>query len=183
MPGVVPDPQITASKGEHIMSLRDLTPWLARPSHSLRGLSDSPFDSLHREMDRMFGDFLSQWDNGGPGNGADAGLGLKLDIAETDAAYEVTADLPGVEEKDVEVSLAEGVLRIKGERKSEKEDRKKNYHRIERSFGRFERAIALPADVEEEKIDANFKKGVLKVTLPKSAKAVAGVKKIDVKAD
>lgn len=165
------------------MSLRDLTPWLARPSHAQRGMSDNPFDSLHREMDRMFGNFLSTWDKGLPGNGSEAGLGLKLDIAETDIAYEVTADLPGVEEKDVDVSLAEGVLRIRGERKSEKEDRKKNYHPIERSFGRFERAIALPADVEEEKIDASFKKGVLKVTLPKSAKAVASVKKIDVKAD
>lgn len=162
------------------MSLRDLTPWLGRPSLAPRAFGENPFDSLHREMDRMMGDFLGGWDKAVPSTGA--GLTPKLDIAETETAYEVTADLPGVEEKDVEVAVADGVLSIKGERRSEKEDKKKNFHRIERSFGRFERAIALPADVEEDRIDASFKKGVLKVTLPKSAKAVASVKKIDVKA-
>lgn len=131
----------------------------------------------------MFGDFfagagLSPW-TGGEGGGQ---LIPKLDIAETDNAYEVTADLPGVEEKDVDVSVAEGVLRIKGERKSEKEEKKKSYHRIERSFGRFERAIALPEGVDQDKIAATFKQGVLHVSLPKSTKAKDAAKKIEVKA-
>lgn len=165
------------------MALRDLTPWFGRSPLSARHWPDNPLEALHREVDRMFGDFLTGTDlspwSGGEGAGR---LIPKMDIAETETGYEVTADLPGVEEKDVDVSVVEGVLRIKGERKSEKEEKKKNYHRTERSFGRFERAIALPEGVDQDKIAATFKQGVLHVVLPKSAKAKETAKKIEVKA-
>ncbi|MGD9536601.1 MAG: Hsp20/alpha crystallin family protein [Alphaproteobacteria bacterium] len=166
------------------MPLRDLTPWFGRSHLSSRQWPEHTLDSLHREVDRMFSDFFGGAglpSLAGPNGGAER-LVPKVDIAETDAAYEVTADLPGVEEKDVDVSVSDGVLRIKGERKSEKEEKKKNYHRIERSFGSFERAISLPEGIDEGKIEANFKQGVLKVTLPKSPKAKESEKKIAIKA-
>jgi HSP20 family protein len=164
------------------MSLRELTPWFGRASPALRNWPGGSLDSLHREIDRMFSDFVSTWDLTPWAAESGGQLVPKMDIAETDTGYELTADLPGVEEKDVDVSVADGVLRIKGERKSEKEEKKKNYHRVERSFGRFERAISLPEGVDENKIAASFKQGVLKVTVPKSAKAKESTKKIEVKA-
>ncbi len=165
------------------MALRDLTPWFGRSHLASRQWPDNPLESLHREVDRMFGDFLTGVDVSPWTSGEGAGrLIPKMDIAETDTAYEVTADLPGVEEKDVDVSVSEGVLRIRGECKSEKEEKKKNYHRIERSFGRFERVIALPEGVDQDKIAATFKQGVLHVALPKSAKAKEAATKIEVKA-
>lgn len=105
-----------------------------------------------------------------------------MDVAKSENAYEIAVDMPGVAEKDVDVSISDGVLRLKGERKSEKEEKKKNFHRIERNFGRFEHAIALPEGIDQGKIVANFKQRGLRVTLPKSAKAKESAKKIEVKA-
>ena len=104
-----------------------------------------------------------------------------VDVAETDKAYEITAELPGLDEKNVEVKLANGVLSIKGEKQEEKEEKEKDYYRRERSFGSFERSFQVPDDVEENKIEASFKNGVLSVTLPKSAEARKQAKKIEVK--
>jgi HSP20 family protein len=104
-----------------------------------------------------------------------------VDVAETDKAYEITAELPGLEEKNIEVKLANGVLSIKGEKQEEKEEKEKDYYRRERSFGSFERSFQVPDDVEENEIEASFKNGVLSVTLPKSAAAQKQAKKIEVK--
>jgi len=105
-----------------------------------------------------------------------------MDVAETDAAYEITAELPGMDEKNVEVKLADGILTIKGEKHEEKEEKKKDYYLSERSFGSFQRSFQVPDSVDADKIDAGFKKGVLTVTLPKSAEAQKSAKKIAVKA-
>ncbi len=105
-----------------------------------------------------------------------------VDIAESDKAYEVTADLPGMDETDVEVKLTNGNLVLKGEKQEEKEEKKKDYYVHERSFGSFERSFPLPDGVDREKIEASFKKGVLTVTLPKTAEAQRAEKKIAVKA-
>jgi len=86
-----------------------------------------------------------------------------------------------MQEKDIEVKVANGVLSIKGEKQEEKEEKEKDYYRRERSFGSFERSFQLPDDIEDDKIEANFKNGVLSVTLPKSAKAQQQAKKIEVK--
>lgn len=94
-----------------------------------------------------------------------------VDVGETDKAYEITAELPGMDEDDVEVTLTDAGLTIKGEKTSKREETKKDYHRLERSFGSFQRFFALPEGVDPAKIDARFKKGVLTVTLPKTAKA------------
>lgn len=104
-----------------------------------------------------------------------------VDIAESDKAYEITAELPGMEEKDIEVKLANGTLTIRGEKSEETEEKKKDYYLQERRYGSFERRFRVPEGVDADKIEAAFKKGVLTVTLPKSAQGKAE-KKIDVKA-
>jgi HSP20 family protein len=143
-----------------------------------------PFETLRREIDRLFDDFgqgfwraplepLSRkltW-----------GTAPAVDIVEGDKAYEVTAELPGMDEKNVEVKLANGGLTIKGEKKEEKEEKKKDYYLSERRYGAFERYFRLPDDVDVDKIEANVRNGVLKVTLPKKPEAQKPVKTIAVK--
>ncbi len=152
-----------------------------------------PFESLRREVDRLFDDF-----DGGfwrtpfrrslldmePFRRAEAAMGAMpaVDITETDKAYEITAELPGMDEKNVDVKLANGVLTIKGAKREEKEKKKKDYYLSERSFGSFQRTFQVPDGVDSDKIEASFKKGVLTVTLPKSAEAQKAEKKIAVKA-
>ena len=105
-----------------------------------------------------------------------------VDITEKDKAYEITAELPGMDEKNIEVTLANGGLTIKGEKQEETEEKKKDYCLHERHFGSFERCFRVPEGVDADKIEANFKKGVLTVTLPKTAEAQKAEKKIAVKA-
>jgi len=135
------------------------------------------FTSLQREIDRVFDDFTRDWPSFGTAN---ADLAPRMDIAETDKDIEITAELPGLEEKDVQVNVADNVLTIKGEKKAEKEQKEKNYHMVERSYGSFYRALNLPTGVSAEAIKANLSNGVLKVTVPKPA--AAQPKKIEVKA-
>nr|WP_316852317.1 Hsp20/alpha crystallin family protein [Ralstonia sp. LMG 32967] len=103
-----------------------------------------------------------------------------VDVVETDTAYEIKADLPGMEEKDVEVKLANGGLTIKGEKQEEKEEKQKDYYLHERHFGAFERSFRMPDGVDADKIQASFKNGVLTVTLPKTDAAQAASKTIPV---
>ena len=152
-----------------------------------------PFESLRREIDRLFDDFdgglrrspfsRSFFDVAPFWRGELAWpAALAVDLAETEKGYEVTAELPGMDEKNIEVKFADGVLTIKGEKQEEKEEKKKDYYLHERSFGSFHRALQVPAGVDSDKIEASFKKGVLTVTLPKSAEAQKAEKKIAVKA-
>ena len=139
--------------------------------------SMSPFMSLQREIDRLFDDFT----RGFPtlsGNGASA-LVPSMDVTETDKEIEITAELPGLEEKDVQVNVADNLLTIRGEKKAEKEQKDKNFRLVERSYGSFERTLELPEGVNADAIKASIAKGVLKVSIPKPAPAQA--KKIDVK--
>jgi HSP20 family protein len=105
-----------------------------------------------------------------------------VDVSEGEKAYEITAELPGLDEKDIEVKLALGGLTIKGEKREEKEEKKKDYYLHERHFGSFERYFRLPDEVDPDKIEASFKKGVLTVTLPKKPEAQKAEKKIAIKA-
>ena len=142
-----------------------------------------PFENLRREMDRLFDDFgAGLWHSPfrraldlGPSRRSEVTVPA-VDVSETDKAYEITA-----EEKSVEVKLANGMLTIKGEKQDEKEEKKQDYYMRERTFGSFQRSFQLPADVDADKIEAGFKKGVLTVTLPKSAEAQKSEKKIPVK--
>jgi HSP20 family protein len=141
--------------------------------------SDDPFYALQREMSRIFDDAL----RGLPAvnGGIKPMLSPSIDLKENDKSIQVQAELPGVNEKDVEVTYANGVLSIKGEKKVEKEEGKAGYHVSERSYGSFVRAFTVD-DVDAEKIEAKFDKGVLTVTLPKLPAAQATTKKIEVKA-
>lgn len=144
---------------------------------------DDPFRSLHRQIDRVFEDFARGLPSlTMPGEAAEGvRLSPRIDVSETDKAIEITAELPGVEEKDVDVSLSDNRLTIKGEKKSEREEKEKSYHLLERSYGAFERTIAIPFDIDSDKVEAQFEKGVLKVTLPKPPETKARSRKIAIK--
>src|SRR5215472_15104368 len=104
-----------------------------------------------------------------------------VDVSEDDKAFHITADLPGITEKDINVTLSGDTLTIGGERREEREEKDRNYHFSERRFGSFRRAFSLPAGVDRDKIEANFKNGVLSVTLPKTPEAMQQQKRIEVK--
>jgi HSP20 family protein len=138
-------------------------------------------ETLHRSIDRAFGNVL-----GGPSLLSDVWASRdvvpNVDVTEDDKGFNVTVELPGMDEKDVAVSVADRVLTIRGEKKEEKEKKDKDVYRRERAYGSFRRVMELPADVDAEKIDASFKKGVLTIALPKSKEAQAKVKRFPVKA-
>jgi len=136
-----------------------------------------PFAVLRREIDGLFDGFLSGF--GAPARGLEA-FNPSVDVAENDKEIRITAELPGVEEKDVEVSLSGNGITIRGEKRAEKEEKGEERYRLERSYGAFRRSFSLPCEVDAGKAAASFKKGVLTVTLPKSAEA-AKTKKIAVK--
>lgn len=152
----------------------------------------SPMESLRRDMSRLFEDFGDFWRS--PVRQVISGMepawsrdltwagAPAVDIVEGDKAYEITAELPGIDESNIEVKLSDNALTIRGEKKEEKEEKKKDYYLSERRFGVFERCFQVPSGVDAGKIEANFKKGVLTVILPKTAGAQAAVKKIPVKA-
>jgi HSP20 family protein len=156
------------------MNLRSLMP-IGRDRNVAR--SDNPFMSLQREIDRLFDDFTRGFPTFSGGGGE---LLPSVDVTETDKQIEITAELPGLEEKDVQVNVADNVLTIRGEKKAEKEEKDKTYRLVERSFGSFVRSLELPEGVNADAIKASIDRGVLKVTVPKPAPAQ--VKKIDVKA-
>jgi len=152
-----------------------------------------PFESLRREIDRLFEDFdggfwrsplRRSWLDMDPFHGARGALEAlpAVDVTESDKAYEIVAELPGMDQDNIEVKLANGMVTIKGEKQDEKEEKKKDYYMRERSFGSFQRTFPVPEGVDMDKIDASFRKGVLTITLPKSAEAQKSEKKITVKA-
>jgi HSP20 family protein len=154
------------------------TGWPNIPSFFGRG--DDPFGSLFREVQKTFEDFsqrtpFARW-----------GLNTqspKIDIAESKDAIEVTAELPGVDEKDLDVTLADGMLTIRGEKRTERDeqDKEKNWHLVERSYGSFSRSIPLRFDPDPSKVEAKFDKGVLHIHLPKPAEVAKKQQKIEIK--
>lgn len=150
-----------------------------------------PLSNLRREIDRLFDDFnLGTWRRP-TGSVFDVepfwrgefsfGKAPAVDIAERKKEYEITAELPGMDETNVDVKFSDGVLTIKGEKKEEKEEKKKDYYLSERRFGSFQRSFQVPDGVDADKIEASFKNGVLTVMLPKSAEAQKSEKKIAIK--
>jgi HSP20 family protein len=140
-----------------------------------------PFTAMRAEMDRVFDTFL------GPGFGRfnwpmrgewTETIAPKMDVRETERELVIEAELPGMDEKDVSVTLANGVLTMKGEKKSERDEKKDDYHLMERSYGSFQRSFRLGDMVDPEKVTATFEKGVLKVMLPKRPEAVKAEKRI-----
>ena len=160
------------------MGIRDLVPRTKGQQLSTRQEPFDPFYTLHREMNRLFDDvFRGFGPLGRAGNPLMKGQFTwpRLELSETDKSVTVTAELPGLSEKDVQVEIANGVLSIRGEKKAERSDDSKFVS--ERYYGSFEREISLEG-VEEDKAQANFKNGVLTVTLPKSEQSNRNVKRI-----
>lgn len=171
------------------MSIKDLIPFKQSGKKGLpiKRSDGDPVDSLHREINRVFENFTKGfWDMSPFTGGAMEQRGLgdfmpSTDITEDDKQIRVSVELPGMDEKDVQVSLANDELVIRGEKKTETEDKGKDWYRSERSYGSFHRAIALPEGIDSNKADAAFKKGVLTVTIPKKADAQQDIKKITVR--
>jgi len=141
--------------------------------------------SLLREIERTFDDFSRRSPLAGFAGFGDGGAMPKIDVSEGKDAIEVTAELPGCEEKDVDVTLSEGILTIRGEKKTERDetDKDKNWHMVERSYGSFSRSIPLPFTPDSAKVEARFDKGVLRVKLPKPAEVVKKEKKIEIRSN
>lgn len=168
---------------------RKLMPWRreqrqpAPVNAGERGILD-----LHREIDRLFADFFAGfgedalWPRGLMASRSAFPAMPKVDVAETADELVVKADLPGMEEKDLKVTLDGDLLTIRGTRSEEKEDKRRDYHLMERSYGEFHRTIQLPAGVDRDKVKAAFKNGVLQVTLPKRPEARAETRHIEIAA-
>ncbi|NNG05399.1 MAG: Hsp20/alpha crystallin family protein [Inquilinus sp.] len=140
-----------------------------------------PFRSLQREMERLFSDFGRGFAWPSLAVEAEGAVLPQLDVSESDDGLTVTAELPGMEEKDIEVDLTNNVLTLRGEKKTEREEKKADFHLRERSYGSFSRSIPVPFEVDAEQVKAAFAKGVLKVTLPRPPEAKRKTKKIAVK--
>jgi HSP20 family protein len=148
-----------------------------------------PFESLHDEIDRLFDEFTSGWPRLTSRRRAfepfwrrtPVAMQVAVEVGEDDKAYTVTAELPGLDQKDIEVALTDDSITIKGEKKEEKEEKKKDYYLSERSYGSFQRSFTLPADVDHDKIAAQMNKGVLTVTMPKSPEAQKKSRKLEIK--
>jgi HSP20 family protein len=148
------------------------------------------FEDLRQQINRLFDDFgHGLWQpfrrslvTAEPRRAVIWGAVPAVDITESDKAYDVTVELPGMDGKDIEVKVTKSSLTIKGEKQEEKEEKKKDHYLHERHFGSFERSFSMPDGVDVDKIEASFKKGVLTVTLPKKPEAQRSAKKIEVKA-
>lgn len=168
------------------MNVRDLIPWGRSNGNQVptvfRDSDRDPFLSLHREVNRLFDDVFRSFDRNLPAFDSLASFGRgwpSVEISETEKEIRITAEVPGLEEKDIELVLDDGVLTLRGEKRSETEDKDKQYS--ERFYGRFERRIPVGREIVEDKIDARFKNGVLNLVLPKTEKAQSQVKRIAIK--
>jgi HSP20 family protein len=139
----------------------DITPWRRKRDE---------LEPSTGEMDfrRDFDDFVHRFFGEEPARFLGQSFSPAIDIVEKDNEILITAEIPGIDQKDLEVDLAGGVLTIKGEKKEEREEKGENYHRVERSFGSFSRSFTLPSEVQEDKVEAKYKDGILSLTLPKS---------------
>lgn len=180
------------------MTIKDLVPSFGkgRERSPARRRDDDPFQEFQREMNRLFDDFFGEFDRPGRGrfgllpsrreSGTEwTGLEFspRVDVSETDDTVEVTAELPGVDEKDVTVEMDDSSVTVRGEKKEEREQKGKNWFRREQSYGTFQRVIPLPASVDREKAKAKFRKGVLSISLPKREEDRPSRRTIDIETD
>lgn len=140
----------------------------------------NPFLVLRNEMDKVFDNFSRGFELEPFGKGINT-FQPKVNIVDSEKEITVSVEIPGMDEKDIDLSLTKDSLTIKGEKKEEKEEKGKNYHRMERSYGSFSRTLPLPVEINTEKAEASYKQGVLTILLPKTEKAVKETKKIPIK--
>ena len=174
------------------MDIKKLNPWnwFHHEEEQVRNVpaqrsgpqTNSPLAQLHRDIDRMFGNVFPGVGWGRLIDVEDGLLRPNVDVSSTDKEYSITIEVPGVDEKDVKLELTnDGQLLISGQKKQEKEQKDKNYYRVERSYGSFQRTLSLPEDASRDNIDAAFKNGVLTITCPRKALEQTPVKRIDIK--
>ena len=157
------------------MNIRDLIPWnWGKRQVPVRREQSQPLQSLQNDINRAFDSFWRGFDLPWPSTSSAWSISMpSVDVSESDKEIEVTAELPGIDEKDIDISLAEGVLTIRGEKKSEVEKKEKDYYLQERTFGSIERVVPLPDTIDLDSANATFKNGVLTVKLAKKPEAAA----------
>jgi len=162
------------------MANRDLTPWRI----SAPGFARDPLFGFRREMDRLFDDFFAPAERRTFAQPAQQGETLvmpRIDVHETEQAYVVTAELPGIDMKDIELNLHDNALTLRGEKRSERTDEDGGRRYSERTFGRFERTIPFEAEVDPDRVEATSQNGVLKVSLTKNAQAKERSRRIEIR--
>jgi len=168
------------------VAIRDLIPGnRSRSRLPVRREEEHPFVSLQRNINDVFDSFFSDFGRF-PFYDMEEWQGSfapSIDVRENDSEIEITAELPGMDENDIDVSLTKDALVLKGEKKDEKEEKDKGYWHMERRYGSFQRMIPMPEGIDDEKAEASFKKGVLKIRVPKTAEAASAGKKIDIKTE
>ena len=168
------------------MFRRSLLPSIWRRSDSPAAREeDHPFFSLQRDMNRLFDSFFRDLDVSptGPWETGMETFSPSIDVREDEKEIVVKAELPGVEDKDVEVLLSGNALTLKGVKREEKEEKEKGYYHMERRYGAFSRVIPLPEGVETEKTEASFKHGILTIRVPRKESAIETGKKIPIKSE
>jgi HSP20 family protein len=178
------------------MTIRDLVPKFGRGRERMpeRRREADPFYELQREMNRLFDDFFTPFDRFSAGGfpltsrwgerkPASTAFSPRVDVSETEKEVKVSAELPGMDEKNITVEMDDASITIRGERQEEQEEKGKNWYRREQSYGSFHRTVPLPASVHGEKAKAKFKKGVLTITVPKREEEVARRKAITIESD
>ena len=161
---------------------QNIMPWRKRKGDASH-VEQNPLSELHQRMDDLFNEFFNGFGWGLSRLEPRHSITPNVDVSETDEEIRVTADLPGMNEKDIQVSLNDNLLTIQGEKKQEQEEKKRNYYMVERSYGNFQRVLPVPASVEKDKVKATFKKGVLTVTLPKTSEPKSQKKAIEITAE
>lgn len=168
------------------MSIKNLVPRVGRKAALARREEADPFGDFQRQMNRLFADFFGDYslaERVQEPEWAPAAFTPRVDVSETDTEVKVSAELPGMDEKDITVELQDDVLTLRGEKKSEQEEKGKNWYRREQSWGSFHRAIELPAGVDASKATAKFKQGVLTFTAPKRPEEQATRKSVPIQAE
>ncbi|MBN8531309.1 MAG: Hsp20/alpha crystallin family protein [Alphaproteobacteria bacterium] len=159
------------------MTVRDLLHIGKSPVTVSKGAN--PIRGFQDEMNKLFADFFG--DMSLPSLWKNTEMSPALDVSENDKEYKITAELPGMDIKDVQISVADGYVTIKGEKKEEKKEEKEGYVRQERSYGSFQRVVALPETANLEKAEASIAKGVLSIAIPKKAGAQSKERKLEIK--
>ncbi len=164
------------------MTIKDLVPFWKKTIPIRRDDFEDPLSMFRREFNRLIDDFFRDFELE-PFKRRLGTFSPNINVIENNNEIKISAEVPGMDEKDIEVSINKDVLTIRGEKKEEREDKGKNYYRMERSYGSFSRSIPLPVDVDKDKAKAELKKGVLTITLPKTQEAISETKKIPVKVE
>jgi len=164
------------------MTLRELMPF-SKKTLPIRHETENPFALFRQDMDTMFEDFIRGFDIDPVWTRKMSSFTPRVDVTESEKEISVAAELPGMDEKDIDITVSRDALTIKGEKKEEREENGKDYYRMERSYGSFSRTIPLPVEVETDHAEASYKKGILSIKIPKSARAIEEKKKIAVKVE